>query len=379
VVATDALREEYRYLLREHGLAYALKDQERPLPGELTPDAGRQLIRQLEAQRMYMSYDDVGTEPVANFFHRLVTVRQRGGPYLGPMATRLQGILDQLSKLLDRIVQRSGRELPGPVYVGLFPTGELNAQYHPTPEGALVLVNMGAMNLVFELLKLNVLAEHVSPSPADRALIDDHRAGWLLTEVLNAYIYGRGAFMIQPTPPLPKKRADHVEPYVTACETFILAHEYAHILAGHRESPKYALQPATPTGPQSLPVTSQAQEFEADAIAVDMLLRYTLEPDRSRHYIVEKQLFGGILFFFLIDDVVRSVAAELTGAPARLVETHPPVQERVHRIGAQLASERRHADTFLAIESFAGWFEAQLPRVRQWFADLEEVMIRPQE
>jgi hypothetical protein len=392
------LRDEYINLLRQHDVALPLRDIPRlpPQEDEWSLAGVQEHIRQLEAQQVYVSYKNVGTEPVVNFIHRLVTVRQRKGPYLGPLTANLQAILDGIAALTMRMLAQAGRSFLTPVYVGLYPTGDLNAEFRPTNAGALVLVNMGSMNLIYELAKVNVLSRPpdvvtkmlgaaVSAPSTMVPLIDDRQTDWLLAEIFNAYIFGRGAFMIQPTPALPSDRTRQIDTLVTVCETFLVAHEFGHILAGHRAAPRYVLQPDAPTDLKEVPIGSPVEEFEADEIAVDLLVRFATAPDGTRSLALESDLFGGILFFFLIDEAIRSLAAgQEKASHVPVVTTHPQSHDRISRIREKLTAVQHHPATFTSRvssftrwESLKGWLEEHLPGVREWFDQIDEVMIRP--
>jgi hypothetical protein len=392
------LHAEYVNLLRQHDVALPLRDTPRPSlqDDEWSLAGAQEYVRQLEAQRVYMSYQNVGTEPVMNFMHRLVTVRQRRGPYLGPLTANLQSLLDQIAGLVMTMLEQAGRSLPTPVYVGLYPTGDLNAEFRPTNAGALVLVNMGSMNLIYEVAKVSVLSnppdvitkilgDPVAVPSTMVPLIDDRRTDWLLTEIFNAYIFGRGAFTIQPTPALPQDRLRQIETLVTVCETFLVAHEFGHILAGHRANPRYALQPDSPTDLKEVPIGSATEEFEADEIAVDLLVRFATAPDGARSVALESDLFAGILFLFLLDDAVRTLATRHEKANhVPVVTTHPQSKDRIHRIIGKLRAVQHHPATFTSQvssftrwESLKDWLDEHLSGVSRWFDQIDEVMIRP--
>jgi hypothetical protein len=77
----------------------------------------------------------------------------------------LNSAIERSRAAVEDAVARSGRELPGPVLVGLFPTGLYNAQSRVEPHGYLVLVNRGLLHLLRRTARITVAATSKGPNP----------------------------------------------------------------------------------------------------------------------------------------------------------------------------------------------------------------------
>jgi hypothetical protein len=383
---TANLEAEYRRYVRQHGVAPLFGDEPPDAPpspyasGDFDPTDAERTIRDLESVRGYQNYSTVGTEPPADWMFRLGTVASRKGPYQGPIVRSLREILQRRTDDVRRGVQRLGRPWPA-VHVDLFPTGDLNAMSVPVPGGYLVLLNTGLMNLVFATLKIHVLSQRIGPAGPEGALLTEPQVEMLLAEALNAYIYGAGSWMTWPTLPLQGRRSELVSPTLGLCEDFVLAHEIGHVLTGDRAGARYVSASAeAPVPGLDIPVASHDAEFAADRAGTE-IVRAAFQVDESIGPMDERSLYGGILFFFLIDHAVRAAqqALDLSAAKRRcgVVTTHPPGTQRMERLVA--AFPPHHDTSFTLVESFGSWFEHYLPGALARIEQVNETIVRRDE
>jgi hypothetical protein len=329
---TGSLEAEYRRYVREHGVATLFSDEPPDAPpspyasGDFDPADAERMIRDLEAARRYMSYSTVGTEPRMDWIFRLGTVASRKGPYQGPHVRSLRETLKRRTDDVRRGTQRLGTPWPA-IHVDLFATGDLNAMSVPVPGGHLVLVNTGLMNLVFNVLKIHMLSQRIGPTNKDDALLTEPQVELLLAEAFNAYINGAGSWMTWSTPPLQGRRSDLIAPTLGLCEDFVLAHEIGHVLAGDRLEATYISAPVeAPVPGLDIPVADHEAEFAADRVGAE-IVRATFGVDESIGPMDERSLCAGLLFFFLIEEAVRSAKSHLDASAAErrsgAVTTHP--------------------------------------------------------
>jgi Zn-dependent protease with chaperone function len=384
---TGSLEAEYRRYVREHGVATLFSDDPPDAPpspyasGDFEQQDAERTIRDLEAARRYLTYSTVGTEPHMDWLYRLGTVASRKGPYQGPLVRSLRETLNRRTDDVRRGMQRLGRSWPA-VHVDLFPTGDLNAMSVPAPGGHLVLVNTGLMNLVFNVLKIHVLSQRIGPTDEDAAQVTEAQVALLLAEALNAYIYGAGSWMTWSTPPLQGRRSDLIAPTLALCEDFVLAHELGHVLAGDRvEAVTYLSAPVeAPVPGLDIPVAAHDAELAADRLAAE-IVRAAFGVDESIGPADERSLYAGLLFFFLVDEAVRSAKNHLDAAAAQrrsgAITTHPPGAERMERLVA--AFPPRHDTSLTLVRSFGVWFEHYLPSALAHIEEVNRTIIRRDE
>jgi hypothetical protein len=116
-------------------------------------------------------------------------------------------------------------------------------------------------------------------------------------------------------------------------ETFVLAHEYGHVVAGH-------LGPAVPrramvanVGVETIS-TDWQQEFEADVIGLETMLAVRMK----KGFDLSLSFWGADAFFGCIDVVEKTVSVLLYGEERpNISDTHPPTSHRRLLLRAVLA------------------------------------------
>jgi hypothetical protein len=317
--ARAALAAEYRELLRAQGL-------EGLVGRTATPEEEALLIARIteQAQRSAADYGERNLLPPEPPESRSGEPRDR---YAATSAR------------IERAVRELSGELPGPVYVGEYPHRSFNAEALAARHGTLLLINTGLHYLLVEVaLALNTrvrVAERrpdggYDVQPTTPAMERRRRhADENLVSTLAAYLLhtdpGRGG----------KQEVDGTTRgalsylYADAAETFAVAHEYGHFLAGHLRSTG-----RRPGGP--LPAStewlrkSHDQEFEADEIGMLLALKALDHDEQQQSPLLRKSIaVTGTFLFFAVDHLlnrVRDEVPELGGAA--IVADHPPSDAR---------------------------------------------------
>lgn len=366
---SGVLRDAYiRFLERSAGIDLAFADHE---PDHLTnPFAGRLFdrtaaeaaLRLLEQQRGYSTWHTVATEPEMDYLYRLATVRKGKGPYLGDRLPPLQAILDRHAEALFKVFERNQMQLPFPVFVGLYPTGGFNAFVEVVPQGALLLVNAGQMDLMFCVLKVNLAA---SGGHDDPPLLTDGQTTMALAEAFNAYLFGDGSLRAWALPPLDKNRAAVLGDVLGAGHHFVLAHELGHVACGHVHLPDGDGQAQVTLSPQT--------ELEADRFAVDLLVKSIAFEDESP---LAQFLAGGILNVLTVAFALEALQKEF-GLASPAAGTHPALSERWKHLGAELNERFPAAQPLARGKIFFRWLENHLAGIAAWLRQVDEEMKRP--
>jgi hypothetical protein len=362
--AIERLREAYLEKLRDVGLDLALSDC-RPAAledvfatGHFDPRAVQENLRLLESARGYTAWESVATDPRAVFLERLANVKKRSIPYLGDRLPAAQTIVEgQLAELRTWLAGQ-GIELPFEIHAGVYPTGALNARAVRVKDvGALLLVNVGLMDLVFTLLKINMAAP---PPGTNDGLLTAEQAMLAVAEVFNAYLYGEGSLGAWRLPRLPAEREHMLEFVLRRTEQFVLAHEVGHVALGHL---------AAGGDDEHEP----GHEIAADRFAVDLLVRAYADGPPPKP--PASHLAGAAMTFFVVADAVRTLE-EALGLSDPAAETHPHLHVRMNHVAGRLRSTLPAPDLLRPSVVFAAWLQSCLPAVREQLVAVGEIMKR---
>lgn len=235
--------------------------------------------------------------------------------------------VEVLKQLAFRCLDKNGERVSH-LPVGLLPTGELNACAVRTPRGSAVIILDHGMVLKLPLLLRSFWAlstyDEKEPfcrdhSKADFAATIRYVALHCLTND-NSYL---SAITTWNCPSLPRYNY-HVNLEALMIETFILLHEYAHVLLGHLHD--HALAPFAPEVGLGLTkyTKSQEQEFEADQYALEHFVKLLTDgPTVAGDAIL---LCCGLLIHCF------ALCERLTAETCSGTATHPPALERWGRI-----------------------------------------------
>jgi hypothetical protein len=357
------LERRYQDLLATSGLDLAFRDAtptswpDLYVDGDLNVKAARQAIRFLESSRGYTTFESIGTEPEPDYLYRLARAGVVDGPYLAEGLSALQQVLaDETTEVLAWAAE-SRIVLPHPVYAGVFPTGELNAQAQFEQGcGSLILVNSGLMDLIYVFLKTNFAS---SGSPSAPALITEAQVVKVLADEVNAYLYSSGTQRAWGYPSLPDRMVGPLTLVLRRAEQFVVAHELGHIALGHVQANQ---EPVSP---------SAERELAADDLAVMLLVQGVGGSRTEATY-----LAGSICTFLILARLMERMRGDLE-LPIPESESHPDFDLREENLRSRLSQVFGDAGVLEAADRFAAWIEVFRPRILEQIRTVDLVMSRP--
>lgn len=320
----------------------------------------------------YHTWSQVAAEPLPGRLARLVDVRVRPTAYRPAHLHDGQRTLDALQPEVLHLARASGNPVDTPVFAGVFPTGTLDALSVPVPgRGVLVLVNTSLLDLLGAVLKIMTGA---LPNYGTPPLLTSDQASYALAEALNAHLYGNGAVEARRLPELTGQRLALVGLMARRATQFVLAHEVAHVLAGHLVHARRRTDPDTPVGALDARSVGWPREHEADRLAATILL-HSLDDLGPRELDAhEPCLVGAILLVLFLHEVTDRLADEL-GLAVPFAGNHPPPVRRIQTLVEHLAGRVRTSRALDLAGDVATWLEDQLAGVREWFRLVDEVLI----
>lgn len=246
------------------------------------------------------------------------------------------------------------------VFAGEFPTGSINAQAVQVEGGFLVLINSGTM------VMLQQVVNFLSQGDPDKPSSDDANISAVdgVTAVLAAYLRHGDPFF-GPKPISGGMKSLFTYAFSSACEQFVLAHEYGHILAGHFDDAVLHLERFdTEAGTIDVIKKDWKQELEADTIGYKIILgveEYSqldvsvidqafLETELRTTIMAEalkmKCAIAAPFLFLTIDailDQVNKTVREKSGL-TNVDSLHPPAKMRIDNILPALEGlEKQHS------------------------------------
>jgi hypothetical protein len=262
-----------------------------------------------------------------------------------------ESLLGQLSP--DRRAQVMER-----LYVGEFPTGDFNAQVVRVPGGGyLILLNVGLNGVLVSLLKI-ALTQVVWGVPDERvtlisrlkastaeAQVDWNEARDQWHETIQQYVRERTWY---PTKGYKRIVLSHPAAQMLrlvmmkSAKQFVIAHELAHIASGHLD--RAASITRTLVGGATVEAVQKhsAAEFEADLLALPMMLHTIPWENPSEMQTIELEaIVAGIVFYF-------EVAAQIEELAPSADSSHPPIGIRQRLICQALGKVYRGAGFDLA-------------------------------
>ncbi|WP_156077141.1 hypothetical protein [Saccharothrix sp. NRRL B-16314] len=317
----------------------------------------------------YHTWTRVAAEPLPSRLARLAEVRVRPAAYRAAHLHDRQRTLDALQPEVLHLTRAAGLPVDTPVFAGVFPTGTLDGLTVPVPgSGILVLVDASLLDLLDTVLKIMT---GTSPTYGTPPLLTSDQASYALAEAFNAHFYGNGAVQARRLPELSGQRLALAGLLARRATQFVLAHELAHLLAGHLVHARRRTDPDTPVGALDARSVGWPREHEADRIAAVIML-HTLDDlgprDLDAH---EPCLVGAVLLVLFLHEVTDRLADEL-GLTVPFAGNHPPPVRRVQDVADHLAGHvRTHRAMDLAAD-IATWLEDQLGGVRHWFRLVDE-------
>lgn len=344
MTAKESLRQDYLSFLDQYGLT--------PLgvPGnatELRVSVLEKLVRSAEIRA------DVAGARITRERLEEELRQSRGNPPGAGEVHPIDMLLERDNSAVEQAILRNKtyRHLyRNNVYVGVFPTGSVNAEARRSDNGYLILVNAGLPFFVTQIVNALNMRQDLGKVP------DDEEITTTIAHIIVAYLrFGNPA--AGPMPLVGGLDSQIVMFLTDACCQFVLAHEYAHILSGHfdRESPKLQVLP-TNVGRVEFIKNDWEQEFEADAVGYELMIGGK-NPDEVDLGIIDKakaamqsnmtpedwctfrkaaELMAALaapFLFFAIDNVVSKTWAAIhqRDTAALLSQTHPSSEMRMEK------------------------------------------------
>ncbi|NUT53552.1 MAG: hypothetical protein HOV94_40635 [Saccharothrix sp.] len=318
----------------------------------------------------YHTWTQVAAEPLPDRIARLADVRARHGAYRPAHLHEQQRTLDALQPEVLHLARAAGWNPATPVLAGVFPTGALDALSVPVPgRGVLVLVDTSLLDLLDAVLKIMTGA---LPNYGVPPLLTADQASFALAEAVNAHLYGTGAVGPRRLPELSGQRAALVSLMARRATQFVLAHEVAHLLAGHLRHARRRTDHGTPVGALDAQSVGWPREHEADRAAAGIML-HTLDDLGHRELeALEPCLVGAVLLVLFLHEVTDRLADEFHLA-VPFAGNHPPPVRRIQTLVEHLAGRVRTPRALDLAAEVATWLEDQLAGVREWFHVVDDL------
>jgi hypothetical protein len=331
------LQTQYVAFLADHGL----KPREIP--------ANAETLRAAVLEHLTADSVAAGDDVVANWLQE--TYAQNRQRYRSERRHPADLLVETTAEEVEqsiRSIRKYRSLLKFDVFAGEFPMGSINAEAVEVDGGFLILVDSGAlvvMQQVGELLA-GADADHPSDRTANATTIDG------VVSALEAYLLFGDPFFG------PRRVSGGLtmllrHALTAKCRSFVVAHEYGHLIAGHFDGRVMELEQLnTNAGPIGVIKKGWSEEFEADAIAQKILLGVddlanldlrsidrAYEPDELSGSVLGpalmlKAAIAAPFIFLTIDAIlgdVENVVAEISGnAPAE--RTHPPARARMDNL-----------------------------------------------
>jgi hypothetical protein len=333
----EKLRAEYVAHLAAHGLA------PRTLPDD------REALDRAVLEHLTSESRAARDDFVADLLEE--TYRQNRERYEQETRHPATVLIERTAERVEQSIRAIERYRPlfrDDVFAGEFPTGVVNAQAVSVDGGFLVLVNSGLLTVVQQITEFLVAGDpdRATDGTANVAAIDG------VVAVLEAYLRFGDPFF-GPKPMSGGMAMLLRSALSRATQAFVVAHEYAHVIAGHFDDRDAQLeQLATSVGPVGVIKKSWRQELEADTVAHKILLGVddyaaidlaaidqAFAPGEASGSVLGRALelkaaIAAPLIVLTIDAIVTDVvaAARRVSGVVRADATHPPARVRMDNL-----------------------------------------------
>ncbi|SPM41938.1 Mycobacterium numidiamassiliense ORFan [Mycobacterium numidiamassiliense] len=331
----ELLRVEYEKYLAEHGL------KPRELPPAEEREAGLREIFRIKYEAAKEQGDptaeDLRDYYNANFERILNETQHPAVALIEKAAADVEATIRSLPAFAERFHDD--------VFVGEFPTGSFACQTVKVDGGFLVLVNSGMMVILQQVVAFLTRGDPDNPDSEKTREAADGVAAVLASYVeLGDPFYG----------PLPVNGGlDGLRDSLLsgAAERFVIAHEYAHILALHfSDSDHDRTDIETSAGVISVLKKSHEQEFEADDLGYKLILGVE-EYDRFDFTVIDaglksddwdawlegvrqKSVIAGPFIFLILDLLLENLQepAFMLDSDSKWSGSHPPSLARIGKL-----------------------------------------------
>jgi len=331
---SEKLRKEYLSYLAQYGL------EPRSIPAEAAALQAA-VVEHLKNQSKALG-DDFMTSLIEETYEKnkeryLNETRHPSVVLIETTAAEVEQAIQGIDKYRDL--------LKVDVFFGEFPTGSINAQVVKTDSGFLVLINSGLLVSIKQIVEFLVMGDpdDTTNEVANRTTIDG------VVAVLQAYLrYGDPFFGPKPLSGGLEMLLIHA--LTRACQAFVVAHEFGHMIAGHFEGKTTQLeQLETNAGTISVIKKEWKQELEADVIAHKIILGIddyaqldlaiideAFSSDEFKSTVLArateiKAAIAAPFVFLTIDAILADVqeALRIASHVKRPDNTHPPARKRM--------------------------------------------------
>jgi hypothetical protein len=278
-------------------------------------------------------WDELNADLKAEGFPEIAHLEEQNS---GTAARSLHQIIQGVSAEVKSDFEKTGLPIRTATYAGAYPTGSFNAQAVIVQEGVLVLVNTGLHSFILEVLVImmhsaifkNFETDTVSAKGQLARPLSRAELVLALAELVVAYTAANSAWLgnCRQLPRPGGVRTILLAMVARWCEKFVLAHEYAHVVAGHLSASQTVKVP-TPAGEVEFAAKSRIEEFQADQIALGVILK-SPEFDRSDP-ITPRIATAGVLLSFALAELIERTATSvqrLYGFTS--MSDHPPTSDR---------------------------------------------------
>jgi hypothetical protein len=250
----------------------------------------------------------IGAEVIAG-------IRDRGYVLANPF--------DAVDAGIRRTLAVSGVDMPDGVHIGAFPHRSLHAQARHVPGGTLILLDTGLRSLLDRVAGTLVTSQLI-PARDEQGGTRYAAAGLQQRQARAEADAGVADALVAYARRIPGPGAHPQAPgtfgYLMArsAERFVLGHEYGHLLAGHRHTPPAPREPDRRHGPEQRQEQDRRREYEADELAVMLILRGV---DPAAEFRWRALAVAGPFLFLAVEQLVEQVLG-------RTEATHPAPAER---------------------------------------------------
>jgi hypothetical protein len=318
----ESVRGDYLRFLSEFGI------EPRKPPANAAQLRIEMLLRMVEADRL--SGDDVRAARLEDALAR----ERSGAP--GDQRHPVEILLDRSQQRVVRAIRSSAyaEAYRHEVFVGDFPTGSLNAEARRTKHGYLILVNSGLSYFFRQIMVALCMRDPPGSEELD-----------IISQAIAAYVRHRDP-AAGPQPFAGGSAAMLSYALQRACDDFVVAHEFGHLLAGHLDVHGAQNRMLPMHGGEAVGVIDKSwqQEFEADAIGFSLLLggrslddvKKIIDAGERSSEVAARGIemlaaLAAPMIFFVVESLVSHCihAAQGIQLEGAVASTHPPSRQRL--------------------------------------------------
>lgn len=247
-------------------------------------------------------------------------------------------LMSRMASDIEGKLVESGKHLPVKPLFGTIPTGRVNGLAVAVPDTNYRVILLedglfGFANLMCKCISMvfmkhgeskdGMVAVSTDEKDVKRALESNIEVPRRFFDALCAYLIGGHPHLAEPY--IASREAMFIGSVMRdSMETFVLAHEYGHIVGGHLGPAVGQKSIIGDLSIETIPVDWQ-HEFEADIIGLEAMLAVQME----RGFDLALSFWGADAFFGCVDVIEKAVSVLMHGEERPWVaDTHPPTADR---------------------------------------------------